>query len=72
VGVGCGVAFVKEFEDGGWVEMLGEVRAEGFGEGFGFGGLRAGFAGRVDGETDEDCPNFVSADEAGDGFEVGF
>ena len=71
MGGGCGVAFVEEFGSGCGVEVLGEVGAEGNGEGFGFGGLRAGFAACMDGEAYEHCRHVVAADEAGDGFEVG-
>jgi hypothetical protein len=71
VGVGCSVAFVEELEGGWGFEMLSEMRAEGGGKGFGFGGLEAGLAGGVDGEADENRRHVVTADEASDGFEVG-
>jgi hypothetical protein len=44
---------------------------EGCGEGLGFGGLGAGRAVGVEGVADEEGLDFVLADEAGDGFEVG-
>ncbi len=70
VGVVGGEALVEEVEG-----QVGEGLAGGFlkglGEGHGFGGLGAGGAVGVEGVADEDGFDFVLADEAGDGFEVG-
>ena len=71
VGVGGSVAFVEEKKRGGWVEVLGEVSSERVGEGLSFCGLRAGFSGGVERETDENCRRSVAADEAGYGLEIG-
>ena len=70
VGVGGSVAFVEEKKRGGWVEVLGEVSSERVGEGLSFCGLRAGFSGGVERETDENCRRSVAADEAGYGLEI--
>lgn len=71
VGVGGSVTFIEEKKRGGWVEMLGEVSSERVGEGLSFCGLRAGFSGGVERETDEDCRRSMAADEAGYGLEIG-
>ncbi len=67
MGVVGGEALVEEMEGEGGVGFV-----EGCGEGLGFGGLGAGAAVGVEGVADEEGFDFVLADEAGDGFEVGF
>ena len=70
VGIVGGEAFVEEVEGEVGVGLAGEV-FEGLGEGEGFDGLWAGGAVGVERVADEDGFDFVLADEAGDGFEVG-
>ena len=71
VSVGGSVTFVEEKKRGGLFEVLGEVSSERVGEGLSFCGLRAGFSGGVERETDENCRRSVTADEAGYGLEIG-
>ena len=66
VGVVGGEALVEEVVLEGGVGFL-----KGVGEGLGLGGLGAGRAVGVEGVADEEDFDFVLADEAGDGFEVG-
>ena len=65
-----GEAFVEEMVGEGGVGFGCEF-AEGFGEGNGFGGLRAGRAVGVEWVADDDDLHLVLADETGDGFQVG-
>jgi hypothetical protein len=65
------VALVEQMERRRWIEMLREVGAEGFGEGFGFGRLGTGVSRGVDGKAYQHCRYVVTADEAGDRLEVG-
>ncbi len=66
VGVVGGEALVEEVVGQGGVSFF-----EGFGEGEGFGGLRAGCAVGVERVAYKEGFDVVLADEAGDGFEVG-
>jgi hypothetical protein len=61
-----GEALVEEMVGKGGVGFLESV-----GEGLGFGGLGAGRAVGVQRIADEEDFDFVLADEAGDGFEIG-
>jgi hypothetical protein len=72
MGVSSSVAFVEEMERWRWIEMLGEMGSESFGEGFGFGRLRTSLSGGVDGKAYQHCRYVVAADETGDRLEVGF
>jgi len=66
VGVVGGEALVEKMVSEGGMGF-----AQGGGEGVGFGGLGAGRAVCVERVADEEDFDFVLADEAGDGFEVG-
>lgn len=70
VGVVGGQALVEELVGEMWVGWVGEF-GQGLGEGLGLGGLGAGRAVGMEGIADKDELDFVLADEAGDGFEVG-
>ena len=71
VGVVGGEALVEEVDREVGVCLAGYFR-QGLGEGLGFGSLGAGRTVGVEGVADEDDLDLVLADEAGDGFEVGF
>ena len=64
VGFAGGEAFVPEVDG-----QAGEL-AELGGEGLGFGGAGAWFAGKMEGVADNDARDRVAAGEAGDGAEV--
>ena len=65
-----GEALVEEMDGESGVGLAGCFR-QGLGEGLGFGSLGAGCAVGVDWIADEEDFDFVLADEAGDGFEIG-
>ncbi len=66
VGFAGGEAFVEQM-----VREGGVLREKGSGEGFGLFRLRAPGTIGVQGKTDDEGMDFVLADEASDGFEVG-